>query len=145
MKSAILLSGGQDSASLAWWRRPDLAIFIDYGQVPALAERRAAEAVADELGLPIEIISVDCRPLGVGQLAQQKQIAAASTPEWWPFRNQLLITIAGAVGVKCGIGEVVIGTVLDDNRHADGCAAFVATMDALLGMQEGNCACVRQQ
>jgi len=32
---AILLSGGIDSAALACWQKPDLAININYGQKPA--------------------------------------------------------------------------------------------------------------
>ena len=28
----LLLSGGMDSISIAWWKRPDVAISVDYGQ-----------------------------------------------------------------------------------------------------------------
>ncbi len=37
-KTAILLSGGMDSIALAYWKRPELAITINYGQKPFLAE-----------------------------------------------------------------------------------------------------------
>ena len=37
----MLLSGGMDSIAVAYWRRPSLAITIDYGQVPAAGELRS--------------------------------------------------------------------------------------------------------
>ena len=40
MKTALLLSGGMHSVAIAWWRRPNIAITIDYGQLPA--EQRSA-------------------------------------------------------------------------------------------------------
>ena len=41
----LLLSGGMDSTSIAWWKRPDVAISVDYGQRAAAAELEAAGAV----------------------------------------------------------------------------------------------------
>ena len=38
----IALSGGMDSICLAWWKRPESAITIDYGQLAASAEIAAA-------------------------------------------------------------------------------------------------------
>ena len=64
MGKALLLSGGMDSAALAWWLKPDLAVFIDYGQRPAAAEKRAAEKIAEEVGIPFEAVHIDCSPLG---------------------------------------------------------------------------------
>lgn len=46
MTTALLLSGGMDSVSIAWWLRPDVALTIDYGQKPAEAEIDAAGQVA---------------------------------------------------------------------------------------------------
>jgi 7-cyano-7-deazaguanine synthase len=137
VRTAVLLSGGQDSAAVAYWQRPDLAVFVDYGQIPAAAEARAATAIAAELGVELTALKVDCIGIGSGQLANEGELPIAPTPEWWPFRNQLLITLASAICVKRGIGEVLIGTVRDDGRHADGTSAFVIAMDAVLTMQEG--------
>lgn len=39
---ALLLSGGMDSISVAFWKRPEIAISIDYGQRAAEAEITAA-------------------------------------------------------------------------------------------------------
>ena len=63
--------------------------------------------------------------------------ALSPTLEWWPFRNQLLVTLASMKLVQCGIDEVIIGSVKGDAIHADGTSGFVQNMDALLRIQEG--------
>src|SRR5690349_9850191 len=98
-RTAILLSGGIDSIALAYWKRPDLAITIDYGQLPARAEIDAATAAARDLELEHDIVRIDCRSIGSGDLAGTLSHAVAPAPEWWPYRNQLLITIAAAHGL----------------------------------------------
>jgi 7-cyano-7-deazaguanine synthase len=137
MMSAILLSGGMDSAALAWWRRPDIALTIDYGQVSARGEIRAATAIARELGIAHEILTVDCHQLGSGDLAGTAPSGVAPVPEWWPFRNQLLITIAGMRGIALGVSELLVGAVASDGRHADGRPAFFEGIDTLMLSQEG--------
>lgn len=135
---ALLLSGGMDSAALAWWKRPELGIFINYGQRPARAEREAAQAVAREIGIPLEIVDVDCASIGSGQLAGQQSHEAAPTPEWWPYRNQLLITMAGAVALRAGGFDTIwIGSVAEDRVNGDGSPAFRSAISALMELQEG--------
>lgn len=138
MGTAILLSGGMDSAALAWWKRPDFGIFINYGQRPAGAERAAAKAVAEHLNLPLECVDIDCSALGSGTLAGSKSLPDAPTPEWWPYRNQLLITIAGAVALRVGgIHQIWIGSVAEDEVNRDGSVAFRTTLSKLMELQEG--------
>ena len=136
-RTAILLSGGMDSIALAYWHRPPLAITIAYGQLPAAGELRAGRAVADELGMKHEIIEADLSPLGSGDMAGQPPIDVAPIPEWWPFRNQMLITLAAMRGVALGVTHLLIGTVKGDGAHADGGGDFVAAMDCALKLQEG--------
>ncbi len=133
---AILLSGGMDSAALAHWKRPDLAVTIDYGQLAAPAELRAASAIAKELGIAHETVRVDCGNLGAGQMCGKPRLRGAPTPEWWPYRNQLLITLAAMKLVGAGVEELMIGTVKGDSKHADGRAEFLETIDRLVGIQE---------
>jgi 7-cyano-7-deazaguanine synthase len=127
-----------DSAAIAWWHRPELAIFIDYGQRPAKAERRAAEAVAEAAGIRLEAIKIDCSPLGTGLLAGTAQIEGAPTAEWWPYRNQLLVTFAANVALRqdANISEIMVGTVSEDKTNGDGSEAFIAALDVLLSLQE---------
>jgi 7-cyano-7-deazaguanine synthase len=124
-----------DSAALAYWLKPDLAITVDYGQRPAAGEIRAARAVCAEIGIPHEIVSMDLRALGSGSLAGAAQLPNM-VPEWWAFRNQLLITIAAMRTVKDGPGEVLIGSVSTDVVHADGRQLFFERMAKVLEAQE---------
>ena len=80
--------------ALAYWKRPQLAFTIDYGQVCAEAEIRAAAKVASDIGIEHHIIKVDCSQLGSGSLCGGKPIDDAPVEEWWPYRNQLLVTLA---------------------------------------------------
>lgn len=140
MRTGILLSGGMDSIAVAYWQRPELAITIDYGQLPAAGEIRAAAAAADAMGLEHHLIRADLRSLGSGDLAGSSPVSIAPIPEWWPFRNQMLVTLAAMKAVTLGIGRLLIGTVKSDNQHADGRSEFVVAMDVLLRLQEGSIA-----
>jgi 7-cyano-7-deazaguanine synthase len=133
----LLLSGGMDSIAVAHWTRPAVALTVDYGQRSAVGELRAATAVATALGLRHEVVHMDAKALGSGDLAGSAPHPFAPVPEWWPFRNQLLVTIAAARAVTLGCGRVVLGAVSTDGAHADGREAFIIAMDALLALQEG--------
>lgn len=66
-----LLSGGIDSsACLAFFRRIHLdqrALFVDYGQVAALPEERAARAIANHFGVPLSALRTEgARSKGTG-------------------------------------------------------------------------------
>ena len=137
MKRAILLSGGVDSSTIAFMERPQLAIVIDYGQMPAIGEWRAARAIAKRLNIPLETIEIDCSSLGSGDMAGTSASPYAPVPEWWPYRNQLLVTLAAPVALKLGIRELLIGTVSTDGQHADGTPEFIEALNQLMMIQEG--------
>jgi 7-cyano-7-deazaguanine synthase len=134
---AILLSGGLDSAALAFMCKPALAINIDYGQLAAKAERAASTAIADSLGIPLQLIDINCSSLGSGDLVATQAHTIAPVSEWWPYRNQLLITLAAMRAVIFGAEQLLIGTVKTDETHKDGTAEFIEAMDNLLNLQEG--------
>ncbi|MDE0700520.1 MAG: PfkB family carbohydrate kinase [Acidimicrobiaceae bacterium] len=134
----MLLSGGLDSAAVAALERPERALFVDYGQIPAQAERRAARAVAQCLDLELDELVIDLAAVGSGQLTGGEQLDAAPTSEWFPFRNQHLATIAAAHALLNGLDAVVLGIVAGDgDRHADGTPGFRSTLDTLVRRQEG--------
>jgi 7-cyano-7-deazaguanine synthase len=133
----LLLSGGVDSTAIAWWKRPDVAITVDYGQKPAKAEIAASVAISLGIGIRHEIISIDCSRLGCGDMAGTPPSALASIPEWWPFRNQLILTLAGMAAVRIGIRHLMIGSLSTDCEHADGRPDFVTSISNLMSMQEG--------
>jgi 7-cyano-7-deazaguanine synthase len=133
----LLLSGGMDSISIAWWKRPDVAISVDYGQRAAAAELEASGEVCRITGIRHEIIRVDCSSLGSGSMAGLAPLAAAPVPEWWPFRNQLVLTLAGIAAVRLGISSLMIGALMTDGEHADGRPDFVEAISNLMSLQEG--------
>lgn len=138
MKKALLLSGGMDSIAVACWLRPEIAITINYGQKSAAAEVRAASAAADALGIEHHIVEANLSALGSGDLAGTPALAVAKVPEWWPFRNQMLVTLAAMKAITLNVNRLLIGTVKTDGQHADGRAEFIHAMDYLLRLQEGS-------
>jgi 7-cyano-7-deazaguanine synthase len=137
LNQLLLLSGGMDSIALAWSLRPKLSLTVDYGQLPAKGEIQAASAVCAELGLSHRVLTIDCRSLGSGDLAGTPPLSKAPVSEWWPFRNQLLVTVAATLALKEELSSVVLGAVANDSSHADGRPQFLMQMDALLRLQEG--------
>lgn len=136
-KAGLLLSGGMDSIALAYWLRPAVAITVDYGQVAAEAEIRASRKVCEELGIQHDILRINCRVLGAGEMAGMESSAYAPTSEWWPFRNQILITFAAARLIQMGISHLLVGSVKTDSDFADGRAGFYHMIDKLVSEQEG--------
>lgn len=136
--TAILLSGGIDSISLAYWKKPSVAITIDYGQAPAETEIRASAVVAKELEMSHYVIHVDCSSLGSGDLTNSKSINISPSKEWWPYRNQLLITLACMKGLSLGVKELMLASVKTDGFHKDGTIEFYNNIGKLIEHQEGN-------
>lgn len=137
-KNALLLSGGIDSTALAYWKKPSIALTIDYGQASRAGEIRAAAKIAKELRIPHEIVRVDCAELGSGDLASKPPHDAAPASEWWPFRNQFLVTIAAMRSIALGVDHLILGSVNSDAFHIDGTREFYERIDSLLAMQEGH-------
>jgi 7-cyano-7-deazaguanine synthase len=135
---ALLLSGGYDSTALAWRERPGLALTVDYGQLPAAGEIRASRAICSALDIRHEIVSVDLRKLGSGDMSGLPPLPNAPSSEWWPFRNQLLLTIAAMRAIQSGACTLLIGTVKTDSFHADGRLEFLHNFNRLLEAQEGS-------
>ena len=137
MKSAILLSGGMDSLSLAWWKRPNVAFTIDYGQRAAKTEIAVSKKICEELKIGHHVINVDLSALGSGDLLGIQQNVNAPSTDWWPYRNQMLITLAAMKAISLNIDELWIGSVKSDSYHIDGSPEFIDAMDHLVSMQEG--------
>lgn len=134
---ALLLSGGMDSIALAYWKRPNIAFTVDYGQAAAQAEVASSSQVCRELGIRHELVRADCASLGSGDMAGEEALGMAPVPEWWPYRNQLLVTLAGMRAVALGITTIMLGSVASDASHADGRDDFYEAIDQLMRLQEG--------
>jgi len=132
---ALLFSGGVESTCLAYMYKPDIALTIDYGQVSAAGEIRCASHLAQLLGLSHEVIKAPLAHLGSGELAGKAQASSTRPPDHWPFRNQLLITLA-AMSLAAGpFEEILIGTVSGDRVHGDGTRQFLSSMNEVLHAQ----------
>lgn len=138
MTTALLLSGGMDSASLLWWKRPDVAFCVDYGQLPAQAEFAASSAICATLGIPLHRIVANCQALGSGDMAGAQPDELAPASDWWPYRNQLLVTLVAMKAIAMRVRRLLIGTVRSDGVHADGTKAFVSSLSDLMKLQEGH-------
>lgn len=137
IKKVILLSGGIDSICLAYKLKPDFAYTIDYGQIVAEREIYVSNFICQELGIKHKVIKVDCRNLGSGTLVNSENIDISPSEEWWPFRNQLLITLASMQGIKDGISELYLASVKSDGFHKDGTEEFYQLANKLVSFQEG--------
>ena len=123
------------STCIAYRERPDICLTIDYGQIAAPGELTASRLIAKALKLDHEVIKTNVREFGLGLLAGQR-IAATKHPEFWPFRNQLLITLAAMRLYKTAEVHLIIGSVRSDRKHADGRANFLKSMRKILGIQK---------
>ena len=138
MSSVLLMSGGIDSTCLAFWLRPALCITVDYGQRAAKAEIAASENVCSALGLNQRSIKVDISALGSGNMVGDADSPHSPNTEFWPFRNQFLVTLAAMIAIQQRHLTVLIGSVSSDTRHADGKSAFRSAFNELLAQQEGS-------
>ena len=137
-RKAILLSGGMDSIALAYWLRPEIAITLDYGQRAAEAEIASATLVAAHLGMEHFVLRIDCSSLGSGDLVGSKPISDAPVSEWWPYRNQMLVTLALMKAIQLDVCELMVGSVKTDSQHLDGTPEFYEQLSKLVSMQEGS-------
>lgn len=138
MKTCLLLSGGMDSLAIAWWKRPDMAITLDYGQLAAKAEIDASKAICQQLNIMHQVIEIDCRRLGSGDMAGLEPDAMAPESDWWPYRNQVLVTLSAMRAISLGVTNLWLGTVKSDSFHKDGSPEFISAISNLLSLQEGN-------
>lgn len=138
MNKGILLSGGIDSIALAYWKRPRHAFTLDYGQLPALAELQASMEVCRTLGIEHHVINVDCSSVGSGDLLNRDTVSHSPSSEWWPYRNQLLVTLAAMRAISLGVTDLMVASVKSDGFHKDGTLEFYQKLNDLLSYQEGS-------
>lgn len=137
-KKGILLSGGMDSISIAFWKRPETAFTLNYGQLSAKAEIAAARAICSELGIDHHVIEVDCSAIGSGDLSGKESLSVAPKSDWWPYRNQMLVTLCGMAALPLGVTELMVGSVKSDSYHKDGSTEFYDLLNSLMKLQEGS-------
>lgn len=137
VKKATLLSGGVDSICLTYGLMPDIAYTIDYGQTVAEREIYVSKYICELLNIEHKVIQINCRSLGTGTLANSDNLSFAPSEEWWPYRNQLLITFAAMMGIKDGVIDLYLASVKSDKFHKDGTEEFYKLINETVSYQEG--------
>ncbi|MEX5570401.1 7-cyano-7-deazaguanine synthase [Pseudomonas syringae] len=140
MKRALLLSGGMDSLAVAWWLRPEIGITLNYGQLAAQAEICSSKAICEQLQIEHHVIFIDCSSVGSGDMAGGKADVHAPASDWWPYRNQMLVTLAAMKAISLGVTKLYLGTVKSDGSHRDGTSEFISALNQLMVIQEGEMA-----
>jgi 7-cyano-7-deazaguanine synthase len=120
--SVVLLSGGIDSAVVAALLAPNeevKALFVDYGQPAASAERSSSTAIARHFGLAYREAAVNGITVPTGGEI--------------PGRNDLLIALAAAVEPNVNIAVGVHG----GSDYADCSPEFIENWQVSLDLQHG--------
>ena len=108
-----------------------------YGQICWEGELRAASTIARKLEIEHSVVWADVSALGSGDLANRPPSELAPASEWWPYRNQHLLTVASMWALGKGVDRLLFGSVKSDAFHADGRKSFFDTFNLLLKTQEG--------
>jgi len=127
-RTIVLLSGGLDSTAVLAMlsdHRPRLeALFVDYGQPAAPAERVASRSVASKFGVSWQEVSA--LP---GPVAAQGEV---------PGRNLLLLALANTWAQSSGGGALRLALGIHaGTSYADCSPAFVRAAQALLDLGTG--------
>lgn len=126
MSALVLLSGGMDSAVLAFRakRHGYLAatLFVDYGQPAIEKESRAAWGLSRELG---------CRHFERHvrlELADMAAPEGAVGPRVVPARNLVFLSLGINAAMTCGATMVLLGATADDSADYSDCWPQFAEM-----------------
>lgn len=122
--NVLLLSGGLESTALCYLCRPELCITIDYGQPSFDGEQRAAGFFCRSLSIEHQVI-----------ISRSYNLLARGNSSWWPFRNQLLVTLAATATSHLDVEKILIGIVRTD-IYSDCTPAFIAHIQNLFCGQD---------
>jgi 7-cyano-7-deazaguanine synthase len=128
-KCVVVLSGGPDSATVAYWAKKqgyDLsAITFKYGQI-ATKETKSAQKIAEKLGAPIKIIDLSTLKEVFGKVtslcnADIPMTSSFSKPIIVPFRNGIFLSVAVAYAISIGAGRIFYGAQGSDEPFYPDC------------------------
>jgi 7-cyano-7-deazaguanine synthase len=128
-KCVIVLSGGPDSATVAYWAKAQgyqiHPITFNYGQI-ALKETEAAQKIAEKLRTTIKIIDLSALKeifSGVTSLCNTDipLTSEFSAPIIVPFRNAIFLSAAVAYAVAIGTDKIFYGAQGSDEPFYPDC------------------------
>ncbi|MGQ9862875.1 MAG: 7-cyano-7-deazaguanine synthase QueC [Bacteroidia bacterium] len=141
MSTVILLSGGQDSATAAFWAKrklpgPHHALTFSYGQRHH-EEIQAASFLAALWELPWTLLSVEelFRSLSANALTHDLPITQGEKlpSTFVPGRNLIFLSLAASWGYDKGVSYIVIGaSEVDYSGYPDCRAGFLLAAEAAL-------------
>jgi 7-cyano-7-deazaguanine synthase len=158
-QAVVLLSGGMDSVynldqACDQWPRQVQALFCDYGQRAAPAEKRACQFFCDTLSVPLRVL--DLRPVFAGDRssltspvvevptdAVDIEDAAASQSSakavWVANRNGVLLNVAACLAERLGASFVVPGFNAEEAQtFPDNSVDYIEKMNACLALSTAN-------
>jgi 7-cyano-7-deazaguanine synthase len=128
-KSVIALSGGPDSATVAYWAKAKgyqiYPITFNYGQI-ALKEAKAAQKISEKLGTTTKIIDLSALKeifSCVTSLCNTEipLTSEFSAPIIVPFRNAIFLSAAVAYAVAVGADKIFYGAQGSDEPFYPDC------------------------
>ena len=128
-KAVIVLSGGPDSATVAYWAKQQgyqiYPITFKYGQI-AVKETEAAQKIAQTLDTSTKIIDLSALKdifSGATSLVSREipLTAEFSTPIIVPFRNAIFLSAAVAYAVTVGATKIFYGAQGSDEPFYPDC------------------------
>ena len=128
-KCVVVLSGGPDSATVAYWAKQQgyqiYPITFKYGQI-AVKETQAAQKIAETLGTNTKIIDLSALKdifSGATSLVNRDipLTAEFSSPIIVPFRNAIFLSAAVAYAVTVGAKEIFYGAQGSDEPFYPDC------------------------
>jgi 7-cyano-7-deazaguanine synthase len=128
-KCIIVLSGGPDSATVAYWAKTQgykiFPITFNYGQI-ALKEIQAAQKIAEKLGTTTKIIDLSALKEIFSGVTSLCNTDIPLTPEFSapiivPFRNAIFLSAAVAYAVAVGAEKIFYGAQGSDEPFYPDC------------------------
>lgn len=146
-KCVVVLSGGPDSATVAYWAKKQgyivYGLAFKYGQI-AEKETESAQKIADNLNIPLKILDLtSLRDIfaGITSLCDEdiEMTSSFSQPIIVPFRNAIFLSIAVAYSISIKAKVIFYGAQASDQQFYPDCRkAFYESFEktAQLGTDE---------
>jgi 7-cyano-7-deazaguanine synthase len=128
-KCVVVLSGGPDSATVAYWAKKqgyDLyALTFKYGQI-ATKETESARKIAEKLGVPIKVIDLSTLKEVFGDVtslcnADIPMTSSFSQPIIVPFRNAIFLSVAVSYAASICADKIFYGAQGSDEPFYPDC------------------------
>ena len=128
-KCVIVLSGGPDSAVVAYWAKKEgyelYPITFNYGQI-AVKETHSAEKIAESLGAKTKIVDLSALKSVFGDVTSLCNsdiplTAEFSQPIIVPFRNAIFLSVAVSYAVSVGADKIFYGAHGSDEPFYPDC------------------------